>query len=600
VPLLVPAAVIAVVCQLASSGQAAVIAGRAGAGVVPRATNELDCNGWSNAYTSVKPGMRALCTDPVALRNGKAVRFVDNGWYVGHDEPSVKFISSRPGSGNQMTYYMQLPRDPRRSPTVSGSVTDYGELSIAPWFGLPVCDPLSFPQHPCKPDSDSNQGSISDAKDAGSAFLELQLYPPGFAPFTDSFSCSRTKWCSAITIDSLECRFGIKDCNPDCEEPVNAAFLQTNGVPTGPPSPQLADVDSDLPNARTLTMNPGDVLKIAIFDRRAGLTTSITDLTTHRTGYMVASAKNGFMDTQLSNCAGRPFTFHAEYSTARQRNQVPWAALEGGVIMEQEVGHFETCNSLSSKDGFSETTAGGQSYADPDVYQTCDGGSEGPHATGEGPCNATTDICKNAETEGPHGPQACPTDNAGTGQLCEFADGYCFPRGSRPVTINGVAATETWPLAGCNADQFQNGDLDFDGISYQRGTWPDGSPDHPTAARYIGPFSGGRPYPTIQFETDIAGSEFLCHVTTGVGCQAPPIGSDFYPFWSLNRTQRLRPLRTPRGTCVWNFGSVLPGVTSRDFGQDAEYGRPDLARYGGTIISAPMANPEFGRGCRAG
>src|SRR5271165_6829618 len=83
----------------------------ASAGLAPNATNELDCNGWSNAYTSVKPGLRALCTDPIHIRNGKASRLIDNGWYVGHDEPSVKFISSAPGSGNDMTYYMQLAVD---------------------------------------------------------------------------------------------------------------------------------------------------------------------------------------------------------------------------------------------------------------------------------------------------------------------------------------------------------------------------------------------------------------------------------------------------------------------------------------------------------
>lgn len=566
--------------------------------MAPRSTNELDCNGWSPKYRSVKPGMRALCTDPIAVKNGHASRFVDNGWYVGHDEPSVKFISNRPGSGNTMTYFMQLPVDPARQPTASGSVTDYGELSIAPWFGLPICDPLSYPQNPCTPDSDSNGGSISSPTAAGSAFMELQLYPPGFGSFVDSFSCSQHQWCAALTIDSLECNFNFQTCNSDCEEPVNFSYLQDNGVPTGPPSDQLADIDSDIPNAHTLKMNPGDVLEISISDPAQGLTTVIRDLTTHQTGYMVASAGNGFMDTSIANCDGHPFTFHAEYNTARKQNQVPWAALEGGVIMEQEVGHFETCNSLINKDGFTTSDPNGESYVDPDVYQTCVGGSEGPHATGEGPCSPTTFLCSNAETEGTTGPIACPTDNADSGTLCEYSDGYCFPKGSRPVTINGVTAKETWPVAGCNADQYQNGDLDFDGISYQTNTWPNGKASQPTAARYIGPFTSGKPYPKIQFETDIAGSEYQCNTVTGVNCDAPPLAADFYPFWSLNDSQRLRPLPTPPGTCVWNFGNVLPGVTTRAFGKDAEYGTPDIARYGGTIASSVRANPEFTGGCR--
>jgi hypothetical protein len=44
---------------------------------------------------------------------------------------------------------------------------------------------------------------------------------------------------------------------------------------------------------------------------------------------------------------------------------------------------------------------------------------------------------------------------------------------------------------------------------------------------------------------------------------------------------------------------MLPGVTRQAFGRDAEYGTPDVARYGGTIISSPMPNPEFTGRCRA-
>lgn len=593
-----PALAIAVIGQLGLAGVQTASASQAV--VAPNPANEADCNGWSAAFKSVKPAERMLCTDPIQIRDGKASRFVDNDWYVGHDEPSVKFISSQPGSGNNMTYYMKLPVNPPRQPTASGSVTDYGELSIAPWFGLPICDPQSYPQNPCTPDSDSNLGSISNPADAGSAFLELQLYPPGFGSFVDSFSCSQSKWCGALTIDSLECSFDFATCNPDCEEPVNFSYLQTDGIPTGPPSPQLADVDTEIPNSHTLEMNGGDVLEISISDPPQGLTTVIRDLTTHQTGYMVASAKNGFMNTNIANCDGTPFTFHAEYNTAEQQNQVPWAALEGGVLMEQEIGHFETCNSVTNRDGYQVTDANGESYDDPDVYQTCVGGEEGPHATGEGACSPTTFLCQNSTTEGLTGPTACPTDSAASGQLCEFSDGFCFPKGTRTVTINGVKAKETWPVAGCNADQYENGDLDFDGAAYQSGTWPNGTANTPTAASYIGPFTGGgKPYPTVQFETDVGGSEFQCDTATGAGCQAPPLGSEFYPFWSLNDSQRLSPVRASQGTCVWNFGNVLPDVTTQTFGKDAEYGTPDVARYGGTIASAVLPNPEFSGACRA-
>ena len=109
---------------------------------------------------------------------------------------------------------------------------------------------------------------------------------------------------------------------------------------------------------------------------------------------MTASAANGFMNTNIADCSGTPFTFHAEYSTAKQQNQVPWAALEGGVLMQQEIGHSEVCNSVTNQDAFSASFSDGQSYSDPNVFDTCVGGSEGPGQTGEGPCDPNTGICR--------------------------------------------------------------------------------------------------------------------------------------------------------------------------------------------------------------
>jgi hypothetical protein len=588
---------IAMVCQLSLTGPAgaatAAATAKAGAsgGVAPNAVNELDCNGWSKAYGTVRKLAGSTCVDPVKVdKDGDRYRFEDNSHYIGHDEPSVKFISSTAGSGNTMAYLMKVPVDPRRSPTASGSVTNYGQLSIAPWFGLPMCDPKSYPQNACSPDSDANTG-LNAPTDAGSAFMELQFYPPGYTPFVDSESCNPTKWCAALTIDSLECTFGFATCNNDCIEPVNFAFLQTNGVPAGPPSPQLTNVHTFLPNAHTLMINPGDTLAVSISDPPQGFTTTVRDLTTHQTGTMTASAANGFMNTNIADCTGTPFTFHAEYSTAKQQNQVPWAALEGGVLMQQEIGHSEVCNSVKNQDPFTFSTT----YSDPKVFDTCVGGSEGPGQTGEGPCDPNTGICQNPSTEGPNGPVACPTNNFNSGANCEFADGNCFQKGTRPVTIDGVPATESSDANQCFDNRYQNGDLDFDGLSYQSFTWPDGSRNHPTAFEYAGPFqASGRPYPQIQFESNVGASEILCDTTTGAGCTVPPQGSKFYPFWSLS------PLFPALGShltaCVWNFGNVLPH-TSNTFGKDAQYGTPNVARFAGTSTSPVQANPEFGKAC---
>lgn len=577
----------------ASAGTASIAT--AAVQVKPDKTNMLDCNGWSKKYRSVDGDLGGLCTDPIKVVHGRASRFSDNGWYVGHDEPSVKFISYQAGSGNHMTYYMTVPKDPAKAPTASGSVTDYGELTVAPWFGLPMCDPKSFPQNPCTPDSDANIGSINNPMAAGSAFMELQFYPPGFTPFVDGESCSATQWCSALTIDSLECNAAFQTCNANCEEPVNFAFLQTDGVPAGPPSPQLADMSTFLGNARTLKINQGDTLQVSITDPSSGFTTAVTDLTTHQTGFMVASAANGFMNTNIKNCDGTPYTFHAEYSTAAPQNQVPWAAAEGGVLMEEEIGHGESCSSLAYKDGYSASSANGQSFADPNVYQTCKGGDEGPKSTGEGPCVTSkkgVTTCKNATTQGPRGITRCPTANPATGALCEFSDGYCFPSGSRPIIVNGVPSTATAKLNFCFADQFQNGDLDFEGTPYQESSWPNGTANHPTPIAISGPYTANfQTYPYVQFETDVGGSSNLCNVGTGADCLVPPIHADFYPFYTLSESG------SGGGRCDWNFGTVIPGRTTSALGGDSQYGSPDVARYGGTIISGVQINPQTAYTC---
>jgi hypothetical protein len=604
--LLVPAVGIAAVCQLSFVGTAGASVATARTAlapetsVAPNATNELDCNGWSKGYKTVKKLAGDLCTDPVKVVDGQDHRFVDNGWYVGHDEPGIRFISNTPGSANTMSYLVKVPVDPTRTPTPNGSVTVYGQDSIAPWFGLAMCDPNSYPQNPCTPDSDTNISDPTNPADAGSAFMELQLYPPGFTPFVDSESCSVTKWCAALTIDSLECNFNFVSCNPNCEEPVNFAFLQTNGVPTGPPSPQEADVSTFLPNSHTLLINQGDVLRISITDPAQGFTTTISDLTTGQTGTMTASAANGFMNTNINTCDGTPFTFHAEFSTASATNQVPWAAdIAGGPLVVQEIGHSEVCSSLKYQDPFSESFTNGQSFTDNDTYDTCVGGTEGPNAVGEGPCTATSSglTCQNAETQGPNGePQACPTDNPATGVLCEYADAFCFPQGTRTVQINGVNTAEFSDANQCFADRYQNGDLDFDGLSYQRSAWPaSGNPDHPTAMDYVGPFQGdGQPYPQVQFETDINGSAFLCNTATGAGCVVPPTDAAFYPYYSLSA--QLFPLGQTQTSCAWNFGGNLSN-TYENFGGDAEYGTPDVSRYGGTSTGAVRPNPEFTGKC---
>ena len=150
--------------------------------VRPNATGLLDCNGYSKIQKALT--RKLACTDIRGITR-YSPRFYDNGHYIGHDEPSTRFISHRPGSGNNVTFTERLPMDPTAMPTTSHpghDVTHWFELSVAPWFGMSMCDPNSYPQTKCTPNSDSNapQGAFPGG---GGAFMEMQFYPPGFAPF---------------------------------------------------------------------------------------------------------------------------------------------------------------------------------------------------------------------------------------------------------------------------------------------------------------------------------------------------------------------------------------------------------------------------------
>jgi len=512
----------------------------AAAGVAPNRIGQIDCNGFSPIQQQLR--ITAACAD---IRGPNGQRFYDHGWYIGHDEPSIRYISNVPGSAADVTYVERLGREPTQLPTVrdpGSDVTHFFELTVAPWFSMNLCDPNSAPLTPCKPVSDSNapHGSYPGG---GNAFMELQFYPPGFAPFSDNISCDDTHWCSALTIDSLECNADQSICNGNCEEPVNFAFIQHNGVPTGPPSPQESDLATMTPNRQTLLMDPGDTIVVHMFDARlkgGGRALEVTedDLTTHTSGFMIASAANGFMNTDPATCDGSPFNFQPEYSSAAPNNIVPWGPGAYNINTEYEVGHFEPCTNITGR----RQTSTGDTF-----WTNCDGPYE---ASGEDQ-NVNPDL--------------------------EPDDAPCYPFGD---THGGTAAPNL--VTGCDVFLDAIGDLDYDGTSYWA-DWPTSAyPGRfPGATAQAQPTSDGSPYSRIQFVTDMSATEENCNTTTGAGCVMPPPGpGNFYPYWTL--------VRDPELGCTWQFGNA--GRTGESFGGDAQWGTVNPNSIG-AFQSAIQENP---------
>jgi hypothetical protein len=532
---------------------AVVFSGAAVAGsssIQPGARGGLDCNGFSTVQQSIKS--TGACTDirgfpGVSNANNDDGRFFDNGHYIGHDEPDLTFLSNRPGSGNDVTWTETLPNDPTADPTVNtpgSDVTHWFELSVAPWFSMALCNPDSYPLNPCTPNSDSNAPS-GKYTGGGSSFLEVQFYPPGMAPFFDNISCDNTHWCASLHINDLECTFGFASCNSACEEPTNFAFIQKNGVPTGPPSPQEATFATSTPNNETLLMNPGDKLVVHIFDAPApggghALEVHVDDVTTGQSGFMQASAANGYARTSIVDCSGTHFNYEPEYSSAAKANIVPWAALATDISTEFEIGHFTPCSSLSdaATDGLLGITAG-----DP-FSLTCNGPYE----------NESDSASDNPEGFG--------------------GDAFCYPQGDTHTALNafGIFADPN-TMTGC-LDELNGGDIDFDGTSY----WPDwptgtsGSPTATTPGTFVqsAPLSSGQKYPQSFFQTDVALSEQPC-AEDGM-CTVPPQGpGNFYPYWST---------QSHGNSCSILFGNVSSGTGVNDYGQEAQYGQDRAPQLG--------------------
>jgi hypothetical protein len=511
--------------------------------IKPQRVGGLDCNGMSPVQRLAQAAK--ACTDirgmlGVHNKNTWGGRFYDNGRYIGHDEPDLRFLSSVKGSGNNVTWHETLGSDPAAAPTVKRpghDVNHWAELTVAPWFSMDLCDQFSYPLLPCQPNSDANAPASPNAPvppgqypGGGSSFLEMQFYPPGEAPFVDNISCNNKFWCASLHINDLECTVNFASCNNNCIEPTNFAFIQTNGVPAGPPSPQKADLATNTPNKNTLMMKPGDHLVIHIWDApvpghkgQRALETSIRDVSSGQTGFMQASAANGFMATNINDCSGTPFNYEPEYNTTAVNNIVPWAADQVNVSTQMETGHFEACSRVTQPLSVNTIPFPGLSQFTDVTWNKC------------------------------HGPyeNAAPPGS----EKAEAGDAFCYPKGD-----NHFHQAAPNIVTGCVDDVFQNGDLDYDGNPY----WPDW-PTSTTANRFPASFqqspptTNGKSYSRFQIQTDAALSEPSCMFPDPSGCKVPPPAAPgkFYPYWTLTTS------------CMWELGNMPNG---NNFGKQAQYG----------------------------
>jgi hypothetical protein len=445
------------------------------------------------------------------------------GNYVGHDEPSLLFYSNVPGSGNRMQYAGVIPTDPPATPIVGKRSYNF-MLAATFWYGMALCDTQSYPLtvKTCQPDSDSNIVPPGNPRHAGTAFMELQFYPPGYVQQFDGFSCSARQWCVAMTIDSLSINpVTGQALNDTCQsqvgvEPVNFAYLTNSGTPQGPPNPVNFDpIASGKPNpAKDLFLNPGDQYTVTLHDTAHGLQAVVHDTTTGQTGSMTASADNGFGQVKFApnpstTCKNIPYDFHPMYSTSSPLTRVPWAAHSYNVAFDDEIGHFDYCSNVPARFG------------------------------------------------------SCTGREGTTGEVVDGDDNYCFPASAATlVHVSGCLDTNSG----------------FDGQSYQK-LWPDGNLGlHPSPILFTSPQTGASysiDYAQVAFEADLPRIEDSavspgnnCDRSTGAGCTRIPLTDDhtpatFYPYFSSGNAM---------GGCAWTIGQNVPGFTTNDYGKNNQFG----------------------------
>jgi hypothetical protein len=474
------------------------------------------------------------------------------GNYVGHDEPALLFYSNTPGSGNQSIYTLILPKDPPTLPRQDGSGGTWNfQLHPTFWFGMALCDTQSAPapnkNGVCIPNSDSNIKNNTNrlspdyiGNHAGTAFLELQFYPPGW--INSPGIVSSNSYFAAMNIDSFSFNMNTnQDNSPAClnqvgQEPVNFAILTKNGVPLAPANPlgiNFGTSNFDLNNV--LLMSPGDTLVITIQDSPAGLVTTVQDLTTGQTGSMVAGIASGFGQIDFNPsapvCSVTPYAFHPMYSTSSETTRVPWSVHSYNIAFSDEIGHFEFCDAFntdpSSPDFLDCTTPGAQQTRLDDDDSPC-------------------------------------------------ANPAFFGLPASFVQVTGCIGA----------------DVDFDGTSYGL-NWPGSlssasdilrdpllrpSPILFTSPRFQGPGGALQSYDRVAFEADLPAIEASCDTLTGAGCVNPPPGAKFYPIYST--TVQYSPYQ-----CYWQFGGAnIPGTLNN-------FGGTSAAEYG-DLLTLPFPTPS--------
>src|SRR5207247_9422979 len=98
-----------------------------------------------------------------------------------------------------------------------------------------------------------------------------------------------------------------------------------------------------------------DRIRVSSPNTACDLRIFLDDLSTGQSGFMTASAANGFVQVQYEPsgavCKNLPYDFHPEYSTSSELTRVPWAAHSYNIAFSAAIGHFDFCGHVTKRGG---------------------------------------------------------------------------------------------------------------------------------------------------------------------------------------------------------------------------------------------------------
>jgi hypothetical protein len=289
---------LAAACGLAVSVALALPASLASSKAGPeRAAHALSVHTATAAYGS----HNARCFGVVPFKYGYYTKTC-----YGHDEPAIDPISDVPGSGQDITWTMKLPRSTDERPLL--------DLGPTFWIGATLSD----------------SSSLADA-----VFSELQFYP-------DSSLLPQT----GNDINTACTQFGF-NVNPDpgvwsvCDFTWGLYPAKGGGFNELPAYVSVVDQNGN--PSQPLYLHSGDLIKVHVFpsgDSGNDAEQVLTDVTTGQSGTLI-------MDSNSTTGAGSgtnpttgdgPLTL--PYSTNTTNNAMPWGVVDGTPFaFSWEIGH---------------------------------------------------------------------------------------------------------------------------------------------------------------------------------------------------------------------------------------------------------------------